>query len=105
MATNKVTLYGAFVNHAALNSAKAVYKKISLSVDANYTAYIYVDGVEVMRTDAIKDWRATSNGGVSSKDAIYINSWRFNYVSNTGSNTALLYFDEALAYHDGTILK
>jgi hypothetical protein len=73
-----------------------------MSVDADYIAYIYVDGVEVFKTDAIKLWRAANN----SQDDIYLNQWRLNYPGIlTGSTAATIYVDNAYATNDGTILK
>ncbi|WP_114781893.1 hypothetical protein [Botryobacter ruber] len=98
--TNGTSLVNVYVNHPALNFALNQYKKVSMTLDANYTAHVYVDGTEVLKTDAIKDWRATNN----SKDDIYLNQWRFNYVSNSGQ-APIYRVDNAYTTTDGTILK
>jgi hypothetical protein len=102
VATNGTVAIPVYVNHPALNFAQNEYKKVSMSVDADYTAHIYVGGTEVLKTDAIKTWRATNN----SKDDIYLNQWRFNYVSNsTGQVAPIFRVDNAYTTTDGTILK
>jgi hypothetical protein len=100
LATNTATAFNVYVNHPALNFAAMQNKKVSMSIDPDYIVHIFVDGVEVINTDAIKLWRQT-NG---SKDDIYVNQWRINYVSNTGK-TPLIYIDDAVAANDGTVLK
>jgi hypothetical protein len=103
--SNTINFMEVYVNDPTLTFVQNQLKNVSMSVDADYRTYVHVDGVEIMNTDFIQTWRTTSNGGTGSKDEIYINQWMFNFVSNTGSNTALIYFDDAMAYHDGTILK
>jgi hypothetical protein len=98
--TNTSVPFNVYINHPALTFAQNQNKKVSLSVDASYLVHVFVDGVEVLNSNAIQQWRTTNN----SKDDIYINQWRINYVSNTGQ-TPLIYVDNATAVEDGTILQ
>jgi hypothetical protein len=100
LATNATTVFNVYVNHPALNFAKNQYKKVSLSIDADYIVHVFVEGVEVLNTDSIKVWRQTN----ASQDDIHINQWRINYVSNTGK-TPLIYIDDLVGSNDGTVLK
>jgi hypothetical protein len=100
--TNATTTFNVYVNHPALAFAQNEYKKVSMSVDADYMVHIYVGAAEVLKTDALKNWRTTNN----SKDEIYLNQWRFNYVSNSTGQVAPIYrVDNAYTTNDGTILK
>lgn len=100
--TNGTTAFNVYVNHPALDFAQKEYKKVSMSIDADYIVHIFVDGEEVLNTPAIRDWRIT-NG---SKDDIYVNQWRINYPSNSSSKPApQIYIDNAATFNDGTILK
>lgn len=103
--TNTVNLMEVYVDNPALTFVQNQPKNVAMSIDADYRMYVHVDGTEIVNTDLIQTWRAASNGGAGSKDEIFINQWILNFVSNTGSNTALIYLDDVIAYHDGTILK
>jgi hypothetical protein len=100
VATNTSVPFNIYINHPALTFAQNQYKKVSLSIDPSYIVHVFVEGVEVLNSNAIQQWRLTNN----SKDDIYVNQWRINYVSNTGQ-TPLIYVDNATAVEDGTVLQ
>jgi hypothetical protein len=93
VATNTTTNNSVYVNNSALSFAKNELKNVSMTIDADYMVHVFVGGVEIINTDAIKTWRTTN----ASQDDIYINQWRLNFVSNTGGQAPLLYFDEVFA--------
>jgi len=94
--TNGTTTFNVYVNHPELTFAQNQFKKVSMSIDADYVVHIYVAGTEILKSDAIKNWRVTNN----SKDDIYLNQWRFNYVT-----TGTYRVDNAYTTTDGIILK
>jgi hypothetical protein len=100
VALNTTTNNSVYINTTDLNFAQKQLKNVSMSIDANYMVHVFVGGVEVINTDAIQLWRTTN----AAQDDIYINQWRFNFVSNTGQ-TPVMWFDEAFARNDGVILQ
>lgn len=100
--TSATTAFVIPVNHAGLAFAQSQKKKVSLTIDKDYQVHIYMGGVEILKTDAIRQWRTTNN----SKDDIYVNQWRINYCSNSAGQTSpTIAIDDAYMATDGSILK
>lgn len=90
------------VNTPKLTFAKGETKRVALNIGADYVVTVYVDGEAILTTDAVKNWRI-SNG---SKDDIYVNEWRSVIPNGPGGNKPpKVYFDDAYAARDGSILK
>jgi hypothetical protein len=103
--TGTVTFVSTYVNNTALAFNQNQLKTLSLSIDASYRMFVHVAGTEVINTGMLQTWRAASNGGAGSKDDMYVDSWRFAFASATGSNVSVIRYDDAIAYHDGTVVK
>jgi hypothetical protein len=100
VSTNGTSFLNAYVNSPALTFAQNQFKKVSITIDADYVAHVFVEGVEVINSNEIKQWRTNFN----ITDDMYVNQWRINYVSNTGQ-TPLIFIDNATGLNDGTILQ
>ncbi|WP_234735787.1 hypothetical protein [Tellurirhabdus bombi] len=102
-ATNSVaTPFLVTVNHPALTFAQNQNKKVAMTIGPDYRIYVYVGGEEIINSDALIQWRATNK----SKDDIFVNQWRINYVgASSGQTTPLIYLDDAYTSNDGTIYK
>lgn len=100
--TSTTTVFTIPVNHPGLTFAQNEKKKVSLSIDSDYQVHVYMGGTEILKTDAIRKWRVSSNA----KDDIYVNQWRINYCSNSAGQTSpTIAIDNAYVTTDGTILK
>ena len=95
------TWFQVSVNVPELNFTKDVRKKVALNIGADYKVQVYVGGVKVLESDAIKNWRS-ENGA---KDDIYVNEWRLIFPNGNGGNKPpKIYFDEAYAKIDGSLM-
>lgn len=95
------TWFNVYVDSPELNFAQGVRKNVSFSIDANYLVHVYLNGVKILETDAIKNWRIANN----SKDDMYVNEWRLIFPNGNGGNKPpKIFFDDAYALIDGTIL-
>lgn len=100
--TSTTTAFTVPVNHPGLSFAQNEKKKVSLSMDKDYQVHVYMGGTEILKTDAVRQWRTSNN----SKDDIYVNQWRINYCSNSAGQTSpTIAIDNAYVTTDGTILK
>lgn len=96
------TWYQVSVNVPELNFAKGEYKRLAINIGADYKVSIYVAGTLILETNAIQQWR-TDNGA---KDDMYVNEWRLVFPNGNGGNKPpKIYFDDAYALIDGTVLK
>lgn len=83
------------INLPAFTFAKDQVKNMIFTLTADHTAIIYMDKVEIWRTDAMKLWR-TANVNI---DPFYIFSWRYEYPRD-----AVMTIDNAYLTNDGTDL-
>lgn len=96
------TWFQVSVNVPELNFAIGENKRVALNIGADYKVSVYVAGVLVLETDAIQKWRTTN----AAKDEMFVNEWRLVFPNGNGGNKPpKIYFDDAYALVDGTVLK
>jgi hypothetical protein len=96
------TWYQVSVNVPELNFTKGEYKRLAMNIGADYKVSVYVAGKLILETDAIQQWRTVN----AAKDDLYINEWRLVFPNGNGGNKPpKIYFDNAYALIDGTLLK
>jgi hypothetical protein len=91
---SKVTTYLPIMD-PAFTFTKDQVKTMAFTLTKDHIAIIYMNGVEIWRTDAMKVWRI-ANGCV---DPYYVFSWRYEYPSS-----AVMFIDNAYFTNDGTDL-
>lgn len=70
------------------------YKNVSMSVDANENLVVYVDGVEALSSDIVKEARTTH----ACQGKMFVDNWEYYYLNgNGGTSIPLMYIDDAYA--------
>ncbi|HCY41885.1 MAG TPA: hypothetical protein DHV48_11095 [Prolixibacteraceae bacterium] len=96
------TWFQVSVNVPELNFAKGENKRLAINIGTDYKVSVYVAGALVLETDAIQQWRTTN----AAKDDMFVNEWRLVFPNGNGGNKPpKIYFDDAYALVDGTVLK
>nr|WP_294896644.1 hypothetical protein [uncultured Pedobacter sp.] len=90
--TGAATTFNFPINNPAFTFANGQSKKMVFTLTTDHLVIVYIDGVEVYRTDALKLWRE-ANG---SKDPVYVFSWRYEYPQ-----LAKMFIDNAVFTNDG----
>lgn len=80
-----VTLPRIWFYHPELESEAAEYKKVAFNLTEDYKVTIWVEGMKVFETDAIKTWR--SNNNVTGK--FLIREWRIPLPNANGNGSAI----------------